>query len=374
MLGAGGGGGSPGGNGGGGACVKLQISNPTLNSQFALYPGSSKNGVILGGRMSMVFSISGTTYTCMAIAAGGGGAGGANGGGGGNAGVGGGGNPGLNGIGGYGDGNSGQNFSSIANPPIFSTFTFPNAPVGGAGAVSANGVVGAGGDGYGGGGADDLSLGGGGGGIYCFSNNTTYLSTIYFGNSPAAGSTIGTYGIGGSSGAAGYPGVIIVDITYYATQSLYNLIPNTNQTLGTSTNPWSSMFTSTLTVNGANKTFIIDHPLNFNKYLIHGCLEGPEVGVYYRGKSQIESTQNTIHLPRYVSDLAHDFTINITPIYNGKIRNLNCSELINNSFTVYGEPGTFHWSVYGKRGDIEVEPYKDSVVVKGDGPYKYLTM
>jgi len=69
---------------------------------------------------------------------------------------------------------------------------------------------------------------------------------------------------------------------------------------------------------------------------------------------------------------AKDFTVTVTPVYNGKIRSLNCSEVDNNKFTVYGESGKFHWSVFGKRGDINVEPYKNSVSVKGNGPYKYI--
>jgi hypothetical protein len=32
------------------------------------------------------------------------------------------------------------------------------------------------------------------------------------------------------------------------------------------------------------KSFVIQHPINTNQYLVHVCLEGPEAGVYYRGK------------------------------------------------------------------------------------------
>ena len=63
------------------------------------------------------------------------------------------------------------------------------------------------------------------------------------------------------------------------------------------------------------------------------------------------------------SKLASDFTVLLTPIYNGKLRILNCSECKNNCFTVYGE-GEFYWSVIGKRYDIDTEPYKKSVNVK----------
>ena len=115
------------------------------------------------------------------------------------------------------------------------------------------------------------------------------------------------------------------------------------------------------------------HPTNVNKYLILVCLEGPEAGVYYRGKSEIINNKYVeIELPDYVEKLAFDFTVQITPIYSGKIVTLNSGEVENNKFRVYGENSRFHWIVYGKRFDIEVEPNKLDVNVKGDGPYLYL--
>jgi hypothetical protein len=110
-----------------------------------------------------------------------------------------------------------------------------------------------------------------------------------------------------------------------------------------------------------NKTFVIDNPVYNNRYLIHACLEGPEGGVYYRGKGIITNNKSiTIQLPHYVKKLATDFTIQITPIYCGKnIKSLYTTEVEDNSFTVYGENCKFYWLVHGKRCDIEVEPYKD---------------
>ena len=123
----------------------------------------------------------------------------------------------------------------------------------------------------------------------------------------------------------------------------------------------------------AAKTFVIDHPINENKYLVHACLEGPESGVYYRGKGEIVNNESVIiHLPHYVEALATDFTIQITPIYNGKINTLNSSEVTNNTFTVHGDNCKFYWNVTGKRFDIDIEPLKSSVDVKGDGPYLYI--
>jgi hypothetical protein len=40
--------------------------------------------------------------------------------------------------------------------------------------------------------------------------------------------------------------------------------------------------------------------------------------------------------------------------------------------TVYGPNGDFYWLVYGERASINVEPFKSSVHVKGDGPYKWI--
>jgi hypothetical protein len=62
----------------------------------------------------------------------------------------------------------------------------------------------------------------------------------------------------------------------------------------------------------------------------------------------------------------------VTPIYNGKINNYNISELQDNKFTVYGENGEFYWIVQGSRNEIDVDPNKSDVMVKGDGPYLWI--
>lgn len=123
------------------------------------------------------------------------------------------------------------------------------------------------------------------------------------------------------------------------------------------------------------KTFIINHPLNNDKYLVHTCLEGPEIGVYYRGKSEITNdTSVTVNLPNYVPGWASDFTITVTAIYDGKLKLYNASEVDESggAFTVYGENGKFSWIAIGKRGDINAEPYKNEIVVRGDGPYRWI--
>jgi len=127
--------------------------------------------------------------------------------------------------------------------------------------------------------------------------------------------------------------------------------------------------TGEITYNNGGKTFVIDHPTKKENYLVQ---EGPEAGVYYRGEAEIIEDKVEISLPDYVDRLATEFTVHITPIYTGKNRLLNSSKVKNGKFTVYGEPGEFTWIVYGKRLDINVEPRKNSVNVKGDGPYKWI--
>ena len=51
---------------------------------------------------------------------------------------------------------------------------------------------------------------------------------------------------------------------------------------------------------------------------------------------------------------------------------MNYVKIKNGVFKVYGESGPFSWMVFGKRSNLDVEPKKESVVIKGDGPYKYI--
>ena len=122
------------------------------------------------------------------------------------------------------------------------------------------------------------------------------------------------------------------------------------------------------------KTFIIDHPIDSSRYLVHGCVEGPEVGVYYRGRASITSNSTTIRLPPYVPEFANNFTVQLTPLYiPGQPSNIyTTTDVIGGQFTVYGPPGEFFWHVHGSRGSLVTEPLKTNVTIKGDGPYKYI--
>ena len=133
--------------------------------------------------------------------------------------------------------------------------------------------------------------------------------------------------------------------------------------------------TTTKEITYTSKTFVIDHPLDSEQYLVHACLEGPEAGVYYRGKGVImHGTLSTIiRLPEYVDTLANEFTVHVT--CKGHPSVLGVSDVESGRFEVFTDSFKgveFFWVVYGKRFDIDVEPYKDSVNVHGSGPYRWI--
>lgn len=109
-------------------------------------------------------------------------------------------------------------------------------------------------------------------------------------------------------------------------------------------------------------------------------MEGPEAGVYYRGVCEIKNNKVEITLPKYVDSLATDFTVHLTHIDDitdenkiGQFVQLKYGNIKNGKFIVYSTgPCKFSWLVFGKRSNIKTEPYKESVVVKGEGPYKYI--
>jgi hypothetical protein len=133
-----------------------------------------------------------------------------------------------------------------------------------------------------------------------------------------------------------------------------------------------------------NKTFVIDHPTDpLSRYLVHACLEGPEVGIYYRGEGEIvDNNKTTITLPNYVSALGSEFTVHVTQIFEDddegecEFVQFAYSRVVGNRFTVYCSSSNnvkFSWLVHAKRREhIDIEPYKSSVQVKGQGPYKWI--
>jgi hypothetical protein len=123
-----------------------------------------------------------------------------------------------------------------------------------------------------------------------------------------------------------------------------------------------------------NKTFVIDHPLDESKYLVHACVESPSSNLFYNGIGKIGKGNKSvdIQLPNYVEKIGRNFTVSLT--CKGKNGNLYTDGVIDGKyFTVFGEEDSeFFWHVYGLMGTIIAEPNKHEVELKGHGPYKWV--
>jgi len=116
-----------------------------------------------------------------------------------------------------------------------------------------------------------------------------------------------------------------------------------------------------LQVNGSfaatTKSFDISHPTKENKRLVYASLEGPENGVYVRGKNKC----STIYLPDYWTGLVHEdsITVSITSIgktRQNKIRNYSVTNIENNMIQIFtdseDEVYDFNYIVYAERKDV----------------------
>lgn len=65
------------------------------------------------------------------------------------------------------------------------------------------------------------------------------------------------------------------------------------------------------------KTFVIDHPVDPEKYLVHATLEGPESAVYYRGSARLVNGVAEVELPPYFEAEARpeERTVLVTPVF-----------------------------------------------------------
>jgi hypothetical protein len=104
---------------------------------------------------------------------------------------------------------------------------------------------------------------------------------------------------------------------------------------------------------------LIDHPTKDNMKLQYASLEGPENGVYVRGRL---SDNNVIELPDYWTGLVDEstITVNLTPI--GLHQQLYVEDIIDNTVVV-GSNDTINcfYTVFAERNDVEklVVEYED---------------
>ena len=115
--------------------------------------------------------------------------------------------------------------------------------------------------------------------------------------------------------------------------------------------------THALDVNGSfaatTKSFVIDHPTKEGMKLRYGSLEGPENGVYVRGRLK---GRHVIHLPDYWTGLVDEetITVSLTPV--GNHQGLYVESIENNMVFVSGENNSSidcFYVVYGERKDVD---------------------
>ena len=114
-------------------------------------------------------------------------------------------------------------------------------------------------------------------------------------------------------------------------------------------------------------SFDIDHPSKKGQRLRFGSLDGPEAGVYTRGR--LSGGQNIIHLPDYWRELvdAETITVHLTSI--GANQNLLVEEVKwGSQVLIRSESGTqidCYYLVHGARKDVEtlVTEYSQEIPV-----------
>jgi hypothetical protein len=113
-----------------------------------------------------------------------------------------------------------------------------------------------------------------------------------------------------------------------------------------------------LEVNGSfaatTKSFLIDHPTKPDMKLRYGSLEGPENGVYVRGR--LRAGETTIQLPDYWSGLVDEntYTVNLTPV--GNHQQLFVRYIADDYIVVGGEEGKdidCFYTVFAERKDVD---------------------
>ena len=113
-----------------------------------------------------------------------------------------------------------------------------------------------------------------------------------------------------------------------------------------------------ITVSGdfaaTTKSFLIQHPTKEGMKLRYGSLEGPENGVYVRGRVK----ENVIELPEYWTKLvdSETITVNLTPV--GSHQNLFVESILNNKVyiknsNVLNKNIDCFFVVYGERCDVD---------------------
>jgi hypothetical protein len=98
------------------------------------------------------------------------------------------------------------------------------------------------------------------------------------------------------------------------------------------------------------KSFKIDHPTKPGMSLQYACLEGPENGVYVRGKLK---GSNVIELPDYWVGLVDSESITVSITAKGRKQDIFVTEIVDNCVYLEGDDIDCFYVVYGERKDVD---------------------
>ncbi len=127
------------------------------------------------------------------------------------------------------------------------------------------------------------------------------------------------------------------------------------------------------------KSFVIDHPLDDDRHLVHGALEGPEGAVYYRGSAKLSAGRAVVELPHYFEALTLEEgrTIQLTNVDGFDrlaVKTQDGRRIFDGRFVVVAEDPrseqAFDWQVMAVRADVDelvVEPLRADVDVRAFG-------
>lgn len=134
---------------------------------------------------------------------------------------------------------------------------------------------------------------------------------------------------------------------------------------------------------GVFKTFIVNHPLDRDRYIVHATLEGPEGAVYYRGTARLENGIAHVALPHYFEGLTRRegrtiILTNVGGFDRLAVQKVGQEKIVNGAFQVISDnprsTQEFDWEVKALRSDaplLVAEPLKKDIQVGGFGPYTY---
>ena len=122
--------------------------------------------------------------------------------------------------------------------------------------------------------------------------------------------------------------------------------------LGNTTDPGVGNLSVTGNLSAATKSFLIDHPTKPDHKLRHGSLEGPENGIYVRGRC----TSNFIDLPEYWTKLIDPLSITVTLTSIGSHQDLYVVSTTNNKVEIANASAQLincFYIVYAERVDVD---------------------